>query len=219
MTSTLRAYADVLGVDTSRIGVWGESAGGHLASLVALTAQRPELEGTLGVLDESSAVDAVVDWYGPADLTTPPPPDSVAQPPELLPAPHDILVGGQDQNAYAAASPISYVTPAAPPFLLVHGTADTTVRYLHSEVLARALTEAGVPVRLVPVEGADHIFNGHDDIDGVVGYRWTISPKPCCQCDRRTRPRSKAAVLARLGRQWIATGGPVQDAGPLQELI
>jgi acetyl esterase/lipase len=164
----LRAYADVLGVDTSRIGVWGESAGGHLAALVALTAQRPELEGTLGVLDESSAVDAVVDWYGPADLTASPPPDSVAQPPELLPAPHDILVGGQDQNAYAAASPISYVTPAAPPFLLIHGTADAVVPYLQSEVLARALTEAEVPVQLVSVEGADHNFNGHDDIDGVV---------------------------------------------------
>ena len=48
-----------------------------------------------------------------------------------------------------------------------HGTADTLVGYLNSEVLAQALTEAGVPVRLVPVEGADHIFNGHDDIDGV----------------------------------------------------
>ena len=138
-------------------------------AVVALTAQRPDLEGTLGVLDESSAVDVVVDWYGVADLTVKPQPDSAAQPPpELLTEPQDILVGGQDQHAYAAASPITYVTPAAPPFLLVHGTADAVVPYLQSEVLARALTEAGVPVRLVPIEGADHIFNGHDDIDGVV---------------------------------------------------
>jgi dipeptidyl aminopeptidase/acylaminoacyl peptidase len=137
--------------------------------MIALTAQRPDLEGTLGVFDESSAVDVVVDWYGVADLTVKPQPDSAAQPPpELLTEPQDILVGGQDQHAYAAASPITYVTPAAPPFLLVHGTADAVVPYLQSEVLARALTEAGVPVRLVPIEGADHIFNGHDDIDGVV---------------------------------------------------
>jgi dipeptidyl aminopeptidase/acylaminoacyl peptidase len=50
----------------------------------------------------------------------------------------------------------------------VHGTADTVVPYLQSEVLARTLAEVGGSVRLVPVEGADHIFNGHDDIDGVV---------------------------------------------------
>ena len=51
-----------------------------------------------------------------------------------------------------------YVTPAAPPFLLVHGTADALVRYLHSELLQQALTSAGVEVQLVPIEGADHIF-------------------------------------------------------------
>jgi acetyl esterase/lipase len=169
----LRAHADVLGVDTARIGVWGESAGGHLAALVGLTAQHAELEGAIGVLGQSSAVDVVVDWYGVADLALQPERDWTPEvratlPPEMLTPPEELLVGGQDEHALAAASPITYVAPGAPPFLLIHGTADTVVRYAQSEVLEQALTEAGVPVRLVTIEGTDHIFKGHDDIDGVV---------------------------------------------------
>src|SRR5215211_2950775 len=68
----LREHADVLGIDTRRIGIAGESAGGHLAALVGLTGEHAELEGALGVLRQSSAVDVVVDWYGPADLALQP---------------------------------------------------------------------------------------------------------------------------------------------------
>jgi dipeptidyl aminopeptidase/acylaminoacyl peptidase len=79
-----------------------------------------------------------------------------------------LLAGGDDEHTLAVASPMSYVTPAAPPFLLIHGTADTVVPYVQSEVLAQALSTAGVTAQLVPVKDADHIFNGHDDIDGIV---------------------------------------------------
>ncbi len=169
----LRAHGDVLGIDTSRVGIWGESAGGHLAALVALTGQRPELEGNIGVVGPSSAVDAVVDWYGVADIAAQSRHSAnraagADLPAELLVPPEDHLVGGQDAEARAAASPISYVTVDAPPFLLIHGKADTVVAYRQSELLEAALAGAGVPVRLVPIDDAEHIFDGHDDIDAVV---------------------------------------------------
>ena len=169
----LRAHADELGISTGRIGVMGESAGAHIAALVGLTAHRPDLEGPHGVIGVSSAVDVVVDWYGPADLATMPhvalPPSIAAKlPPEMATPPEEHLTRGLEGAALADASPVTHVTPDAPPFLLVHGTADWLVPYAQSEQLAAALEAAGVPVELVPVEGAEHIFNGHDDVDGLV---------------------------------------------------
>lgn len=169
----LRAHADELGISTGRIGVMGESAGGHIAALLGLTAHRPDLEGSHGVVGPSSAVDVVVDWYGPADLTTMPrrtlPPEIAAKlPPELATPPEDNLTRGLEGAALADASPITHVTPDAPPFLLVHGTADWLVPYGQSEQLHAALSSAGVDCRLEPVDGAQHIFDGCDDIDAVV---------------------------------------------------
>ncbi|HEV7189533.1 MAG TPA: alpha/beta hydrolase [Blastococcus sp.] len=169
----LRAHAEELGIATERIGVMGESAGGHIAALVGLTGHRPDLEGSHGVIGPSSAVDVVVDWYGLADLSTmprrPTPPHIAAKlPPELHAPPEDMLTRGLEGAALADASPITHVTRDAPPFLLVHGTADWLVPYDQSEQLHAALTAAGVDSRLVPVEGAQHVFDGHDDIDAVV---------------------------------------------------
>ena len=168
----LRAHSEELGLDTSRVGVWGESAGGHLAALVGLTDRRPDLEGDLGVVDPSSAVDAVVDWYGPSDLAamqskSPPPHIAATLPPELL-FPEDVLVEGVDDATRIAASPVNLVSAAAPPFLLVHGTDDQVVPYAQSQQLAAALEAMGAPVQLVPVEGADHIFDGYPDVDSLV---------------------------------------------------
>src|SRR3954469_10042051 len=111
----LRAHADELGISTGRIGIAGESAGAHIAALVGLTAHRPDLEGTHGVLERSSAVDVVVDWYGPADLDTMPrvelPPAIAATlPPEVATPPEEHLTRGLGGAALGDASPVTHVT-------------------------------------------------------------------------------------------------------------
>jgi len=169
----LRAYSGELGIDPDRVGIWGESAGGHLAVLVGLTAHRSDLEGTIGVATESSAVSAVVDWYGVADLDTmpvfTPPPEVVAViPADELVDPLDVFLAGADAKTRADASPTEHVRAGAPPFLIVHGTADSVVPHAQSVLLEKRLTAAGVDARLELVPGAGHAFSGSPDIDALV---------------------------------------------------
>ena len=118
-------------------------------------------------------MDVVVDWYGVADLSTmprmTPPPEIAAQLPEVMRVPpEDLLLAGLDDDAAADASPVTHVTAAAPPFLLLHGSADWLVPPTQSEQLAAALTAAGATAVLEHVPGAGHIWLGHDDVDGLV---------------------------------------------------
>jgi acetyl esterase/lipase len=149
----LRANARTYNLDKDHIGVWGASAGGHLVALLGTTGGVNELEGPDGPLDESSSVQAVVDWFGPTDFT------AMGGTHDQPGSPEAQLLGGAVQSnkeKAARANPITYITKEDPPFLIFHGDKDSTVPFNQSELLAAALKKAGVDVTFQPVKGAGH---------------------------------------------------------------
>lgn len=146
----LRAHADKYGLDPDRIGVWGNSAGGHLVALLGTSAEVKELEGTGGWAEHSSAVQAVCDFCGPADF----PAWSV----DTHRAVRQLFGGPLSERLELArlASPVTHASPKAPPFLIVHGDQDDVVPIAQSESLYQALKAHDVDVTFERIQGAGH---------------------------------------------------------------
>lgn len=153
----LRAHAAALGIDPGRIGAWGSSAGGTAVCLLGLAGPTAGFDQGQDA-DQSSAVQAVVDMFGPSDLTD----FSDSEPFARLVL--RVALGGS-AAARRSASPLTYVPPSGaagsgvPPFLILHGADDRGIRPRHSQELARRLRAAGMPVDLVLVKGTGHTLD------------------------------------------------------------
>jgi acetyl esterase/lipase len=157
----LRANAKAHNLDPDRIGVWGASSGGHLVALLGTSGGVKELEGSGENSDQSSRVQAVVDFFGPTDFLQM---DAHAVPGAFLkhdPAdsPESKLIGGaiqENTEKAGRANPVRYVTKESPPFLIVHGENDPLVPIHQSQLLYDALKQAKVDVTFYRIAGAGH---------------------------------------------------------------
>jgi acetyl esterase/lipase len=153
----LRANAGKFKIDKDHIGAVGFSAGGHLVCMLGVTRKEDGLEGSGGSPEQSSAVQAVVDYFGPTDLGSNDWSDDVRNR-ALTPFVGDTLAKAPE--LYRSASPISYVKAGTPPFLIFHGTEDPTVSIQQSRNFAKKLQEHGGTAKVIEVAGAGHGWGG-----------------------------------------------------------
>lgn len=157
----VRANADQYGIDPTRVGMWGHSAGAHLAALAAVTTGVPELEGECGNAGFDSSVQAVVPIAPPLDFLI----DWYAV--QQIPLSEDIaglstaLLGGapeRNQELARLASPLWHLGESSPPHLIIHGEDDDVVPISQARAYASALRRMGQPhAELIALPGVGHM--------------------------------------------------------------
>jgi len=150
----LRATAHLYGINGSKVFAFGTSVGGQLVAIAALTGVGSPFD--VGpYLNESSALTAVADMFGPANLIT----CGCFSDPQMQ--------FGDNQSNMMLASPTHYIVPNSPPFLIIQGLNDTTVPYSQSTQLYDGLRAAGDQTQLVLVHNMGHMFaqTGSQPID------------------------------------------------------
>lgn len=161
----IRANADKYKLDTSFVGITGFSSGGHLSSMAGVTnglktrtigEKTIDIEGTVGGNEKcSSEVDAVVDWFGPVDMTRMNNCDTVNDDK----SPEAALIGGNpadNMDMIQLCSPYFYVSKTTAPFLVIHGNADTVVPYCQSVNFSEELKSQGKLTDFITVPEGQH---------------------------------------------------------------
>jgi acetyl esterase/lipase len=167
----VRDHAGEYGFDITRLGVWGSSAGGHLAAMLGMSVGVRALEG---VDDPGVPVKAFVDFCGPSDLARIGQPAMKALSPRLYEVTAALLGGPVEDRGELAklVSPLTYVSRNTPPALIVHGVDDATVPLIESSSLYDAMREAGANVQYTALPGIGHGWGGiHTDEQVLAFFR------------------------------------------------
>jgi acetyl esterase/lipase len=153
----VREHGEAYGANPDFVVVTGGSAGGHLAALMALTANDPEYQP--GFADVDTRLDGCVAFYGVYDFADRHGLWHHDALEKLLE--RQVMKAGKHEarDAYEKASPMVRVHPAAPPFFVIHGDADTLVPIEEARRFAAALRAVSQsPVVYAEIPGAQHAF-------------------------------------------------------------
>ena len=154
----LRAHAEEFSIDVNNFGAYGNSAGAHLVAMLGLSSAQNELEGDGPNRDYSSAVQAACCAATPTNFRL------WGEEVRSGGGRAAALFGEEDtERAMELASPVTHVTRSSPPFLMVHGTADTTVPVQQSDDLHALFQEKkSQDVTYLRIDGAGHgVFRQH----------------------------------------------------------
>jgi acetyl esterase/lipase len=160
----LRANAKELNIDPEKIGAMGVSAGGHLSMMLGTMDSGDGLEGNGGNPEQSSKVQAVVNYVGPVNLIIDKYTDTQTQ---ILTA----FLGGPPKDKTddcRRASPITYINKGDAPILSFFGTDDPLISYDQAFQITTALDDADVPGRVELLLGAGHGWIGKE-LDRTMG--------------------------------------------------